>query len=137
MKVEYEHVTTTAHVETYEASNEIFESLLKEMRELSKKRPEATMNPGKVKIVNRVLKDLLTFLKDEPEGKYLDELDDEALPQVSDAVLIMVQFGTALKKFDSRYHDDVPAYGEDAWITTELVAELEQLPDEEGDEEDD
>jgi hypothetical protein len=137
MKVEYEHVTTTAHVETYEASNGIFEVLLREVRELSKKKPEATMNTGKVKIVNRVVKDLLTFLKDEPEGKYLEELDVDALPQVSDALLIMVQFETALEQFVSRYHDYVSAYGEDAWITTKLVAELEQIPDEEDAEEND
>jgi hypothetical protein len=134
MKARYEHVTLAVHVEAYEASNEIFEGLLKEVRELSKKKPEATMSPGKVKIINRVLKDLLTFLKAEPEGKYLDELDVETLPQVSDAVLIMVQFETALDKFFSRYHDYVSAYGEEDWITDELVAELEKIPDEEGDE---
>jgi hypothetical protein len=128
---EYKHVTTVANVEIYEASYKSFEVLLKEVRELSRKKPEATMNAGKVKIVNRVLKDLLTFLKDEPEGKYLDELDDDALPQVSDAVLIMVQFETALMKFASRYHEYVPAHDKRAWITKELVAELEKLPEEE------
>jgi hypothetical protein len=137
MKVKYDHITRAAHVKTYEASNEIFEVLLKEVRELSKKKPEATMNAGKVKIVNRVLKDLLTFLKDEPEGKYLDELDDDALPQVSDAVLIMVQFETVLEKFVERYQGYVYGRGGQTWITEELVAELEQLPEEEGEDDED
>ena len=45
------------------------------------------MSASKVKIINRVLTDLLAILKEEPAGKYLGALDDEALPQVSDAVL--------------------------------------------------
>ena len=136
MNDEFEYVTTAAHVKIYEAGNEIFDALLTEVSELSKKKPEATMSPGKVKIVNRVLKDLLTFLKDEPEGKYLEELDDDALPQVSDAVLIMVQFRAALQKFVGRYRRYVPALGETAWVTEELLAELEQITDEEDQEED-
>jgi hypothetical protein len=117
MTLQYEHITTAGYVEVYEASQGIFEGLLTEVRELSKKKPEATMSAAKVKIINRVLKDLLSFLKDEPEGKYLEELDDQALPQISDAVLIMIQFDRALKKFKSRYQP-----GGRVWITKELVA---------------
>lgn len=131
MTDEFEYVTTAKHVEIYEASNEIFEGLLQEVREFSKKKPEATMSAGKVKIINRVLSDLLTFLKDEPEGKYLDELDDNALPQFSDAVLVMVQFETALKKFHERHHRYVSALGESDWITEELVTELDENSDKE------
>lgn len=125
MTEEFKHITTAAHVKLYEDSKDIFAGLLKEIRELSRKKPEATMSAGKVKIVNRVLKDLLTFLKDEPEAKYLDELDNEALPQVSDAVLIMVQFETALAAFLSRYRVYLSDYGESAWITKEYLAEFE------------
>jgi hypothetical protein len=52
---EFEHATTNAAVAMYESSSNIFSSLLKEVKELSKKKPEATMSPSKVKIVNRVL----------------------------------------------------------------------------------
>lgn len=121
---EFEHVTTNAAVATYEASAPIFAGLLKEVRELSRKKPEATMGASKVKLVNRVLTDLLTILKTEPEGKYLFELDDESLPQVSDAVLAMVQFETALESFRSRYFRR--AYGDYYWITSELLAEWEE-----------
>ena len=99
-----EYVTTEAIVRSYKASAPIFSGLLSEIRELSKKKPEATMSSGKVKIINRVLADLLLFLKDQPEGKYLEELDDKALPQVSDALLVMVQFKTALSSFNSAQH---------------------------------
>ncbi|MCP4317754.1 MAG: hypothetical protein GY789_17475 [Hyphomicrobiales bacterium] len=114
-------VTTNAIVETYNSSSAIFRSLLIEVKELSKKKPEATMSAGKVNIINRVLKDLLTFLKDEPSGKYLDQLDDEALPQVSDAVLMMVQFDSALKSFKERYHRQIGLHRY-AWITEERRA---------------
>lgn len=77
------------------------------------------MSPGKVKIINRVLEDLLEFLKSEPTGKYLEPLDDKVLPQMSDAVLAMVQFETALGAFRKRYYVDV--HGIDYWITSELL----------------
>jgi len=100
---DFEDVTTDAAVSTYDASTPIFEGLIKEIRGLSRKKPDATMSAGKVKIINRVLNDLLQILKPEPAGKYLEALDDESLPQVSDAVLTMVQFESALVSFESRY----------------------------------
>lgn len=124
--LEFEHVTTEAAVETYESSAPIFRGLLVEVRELSKKKPEATMSASKVKLVNRVLTDLLTILKDEPAGKYLFELDEDALPQMSDAVLTMVQFETALDSFRSRYYDRLYSGGDYTWITSELLAEYNE-----------
>ena len=129
MKRDFDHITTQARVAIYESSNQMFGGLLKEVRELSRKKPEATMSSGKVKIINRVLSDLLNVLKDEPEGKYLEVLDEETLPQLSDAVLIMVQFETALESFANRYQDYVPDYGDAQWITKEFVAQLEQEED--------
>jgi hypothetical protein len=135
---EFEHVTTKASVEIYTASSPIFEGLLKEVRELSKKKPEATISSGKVKMINRVLEDLLVILKDQPAGKYLEVLDDATLPQMSDALLTMVQFESALKAFRSRFHRHVA--GDWYWITGELLKEWDEAEEvveedeEEGDE---
>jgi hypothetical protein len=118
-KPEHEHVTTAAIVNTYTSASTIFQGLLKEVRELSRKKPDATMSPAKVKLINRVLIDLLGFLKDEPEGKYLEELDTETLPQVSDAVLMMVQFDTALTKFKNRYQEYDSVRRVHHWVTEE------------------
>lgn len=123
---EFEHVTNKAVVETYYSSSGIFKSLLMEVKELSKKKPEATMNSQKVMIINRVLDDLLTFLKDEPTGKYLDTLDDETLPQMSDAVLIMVQFESALTSFKKRYKKIHSLLNEQNWITKEQLAKWDE-----------
>lgn len=117
---DFEDVTTDAAVSTYQASTPIFEGLIKEIRELSKKKPDATMSAGKVKIINRVLNDLLQVLKPEPAGKYLEVLDDESLPQISDAVLTMVQFESALDSFESKYHRRIG--GSHHWITEEFMA---------------
>ena len=119
----FPHVTTRAQVQEYEASNDVFEALLGEVKELSKKKPDATMNAGKVKIVNRVLENLLTVLDGQPDAKYLEALDDDDLPQVSDAVLVMVQFKSALDSFKSRHHKHFSGYGYN-WITPELIAQM-------------
>ena len=116
---EFEDITTDAAVATYQASTPIFEGLIKEIRELSRKKPDATMSAGKVKIVNRVLNDLLNILTAEPTGKYLEILNDESLPQVSDAVLTMVQFESALVAFKSKYRQYINH--EHYWITQETL----------------
>ncbi|MGA7779949.1 MAG: hypothetical protein WCA85_19850 [Paraburkholderia sp.] len=110
---QHRQVTTQEFVNKYEATSPIFSGILSEIRELSKKKPEATMSANKVRIVNRVLEDLLVFLKDEPAGKYLELLDDGELPQMSDAVLAMVQFESALNAFEGRYRPIEVGY----WIT--------------------
>lgn len=122
--MKFEHVTTDAVVQAYTSSTPIFAGVLREVRELSKKKPEATISAGKVKIINRILDDLLAFLKGEAEGKYLEALDDESLPQISDAVLTMVQFESALKAFHARYYKRV--LGGSRWITSEFLADMDE-----------
>jgi hypothetical protein len=133
---QFEHVTTDANVAIRKATGRIFAGLLREIRELSRKKPEAIMSAGKVKMVNRVLEDLLIILKDQPEGKYLTSLDDAMLPQMSDALLTMVQFDSALDAFNSRFNRRVE--GEQYWITEELIKEWDEADAEiEADDEED
>ena len=94
---------TQEKFDVYRACSGVFDGLFFEMRELSKKKPEATLSESKVKILNRVLSDIKGVLEGEPEEKYLDLLDDAALPQNSDAVLVMVQYNRALNAFKDRY----------------------------------
>jgi hypothetical protein len=132
---EFEHVTTYAAVETYESARGLFTALLNEVRELSKKKPDATLSTSKVKLVNNVLNDLLTILESEPQGKYLQILENEELPQVSDALMMMVQFEAALNFFWKRYYQRFS--GTHYWITEETLKAWEEEEDaeqEEGDE---
>jgi hypothetical protein len=121
-------VTTEDFVKTYLATNDIFCGLIKEIRELSKKKPDAIMSKGKVKIINRVLEGIKDILEAEPEGKFLDLLDDDELPQTSDAVLVMVQYETALRAFKKKYFQSYiagPHDSKSAWVTPEFVKEYE------------
>jgi hypothetical protein len=121
-----EAITTDAFVEIYESSSPIFASIFKEIRELSKKKPDATINVGKVKIINRILNDLLVILRDEPAGKYLELLEDQSLPQLSDAVLLMVQFESALDSFYNRYnHPDM--MGARYWNTKDRIGGIRKF----------
>jgi hypothetical protein len=122
-------VTTEESVAIYNATNDIFLGLLKEIRELSKKKPDAIMSAGKVGIINRVLEDLKLVLDKEPEGKFLDILDDENLPQTSDAVLIMCQYETVLKAYKNKYYQryKTGTYdSESAWVTPEFLKDYEE-----------
>jgi hypothetical protein len=125
---DFENVTTEDKVASYKTSEKIFSGLIQEMRELSKKKADATLNKGKVKILNRVLDDIRLFLADEPEAKFLDELDDDDLPQNSDAVLVMVQYESALAAFKARYCVYVNGYGH-PWITPEFIERRKQEKD--------
>jgi hypothetical protein len=94
--------TTREKATAYDGVIGVFTELFKELKDLSKKKPDATLSAGKVAIINRVLSDVRNCLDGEPEYKYLDLLDDEALPQYSDATLIMSQHDGALKAFRDR-----------------------------------
>lgn len=120
----FKHVTKDSSVQIYESAKGVFDALLREIRELSKNKPDATLNKSKVKLVNAVLEDLLIILKTEPEGKYLLALEDEDLPQVSDALMMMVQFNAALTEFKDRYWQYVKTGFSDGhwfWITEEQM----------------
>src|SRR5712671_5566454 len=102
--IDLQSVTTEEAVATYKATHNIFAGLIKEIRVLSGKKPDAILSQGKVKLINRVLADLQGVLRKEPEYKFLALLDDDELPQTSDAVLIMVQYESALQSFSNRYY---------------------------------
>ena len=122
-------VTTENSVAIYKATNAIFLGLLQEIRELSKKKPDSIMSAGKVSIINRVLEDLKLVLDKEPQGKFLDVLGDENLPQTSDAVLIMCQYETALKAFKNKYYQSYKTGKYDvkgAWVTPEFLNEYNE-----------
>ncbi len=126
---EVRHTATKAKVAEFNASSGVFGGLMQEMRELSKKKPDATLSGNKVKILNRILADIKVLLKDQPQGKYLDLLDDAELPQNSDAVLVMVQHERALAAFEARYHVFLPGSVERRWVTEDVVEETQQYDD--------
>ena len=110
---------TEDQVKKFEMLDQLADSIYREMKEFSKKKPDDALNPFKVKTVNRVLAQLKDFLKSEPTITFLDLLDDETLPSNSDAILIIGQFKAAMDNFRKRYRD---VYGR--WNTIENPDEL-------------
>jgi hypothetical protein len=110
------YYTTREKASSYDGVIGVFVELFKELKELSKKRPEATLSASKVKIINRVLVDVRVCLEGEPEHKYLDLLDDDALPQYGDAVLILSQHEGALKGFRERCYGYSSGHGDDWFV---------------------
>ncbi len=81
----------------------LLRAMFDEFKELSKKKPDAVLNKRKVELVNRLLKDVLAILEDEPSRPYLDLLDEDDLPQNSDVLLMLSQFVAAMSAFHDRY----------------------------------
>ena len=91
-------------VEKFDVVNPLVRSLMTEMREIARKKPDGVLNPVKVKIANRLLQEIKTILADEASTIYLDLLDEETLPQNADAVIILGQYCAAMDSFREKYH---------------------------------
>lgn len=104
-------------VEKYEMLLPMLYSLLNEMREFSKKKQDGVLNPLKVKMINRILVDIKEVLKSETSVVYLDILDEDLLPQNSDAVVILGQYQAAMNQYRKKYttQDGYDTY----WNTSE------------------
>jgi len=122
--MKFNNVTTKSNTDTVESTKCVFSAVASVVRELSKKKPEASLTGAKVDIINRVLTELLAVLRHEPEGKYLYEVDVNAHLQVSDALLQLSQFEVALANFRSRYTEEID--DEESWVTRENIALWEQ-----------
>jgi hypothetical protein len=100
---QYRPTTRSEKAAMWETTSPLLNAMYTEIQELSKKKPEATLNQSKVKLINRLLADVKELLSDEPDVKYLDLLDDESLPQFSDVVLMLSQYSAALRGFRETY----------------------------------
>lgn len=96
--------TNQEKVDVYETTAPLLAALYEEIQALSKKKPDGTLNQSKVQLINRLLTDIKDFLKDEPDKKYLDLINDEDLPQYSDVVLILSQYSASVNKFENKYY---------------------------------
>jgi hypothetical protein len=105
-------------VKAYETVINVFEMVFREVKEQAKKKPETTLSITKVRIINKVLEDVRTVVEKEPEIKYLEPLDEEMLPQMGDAVIMMAQYEAALTSFRARHYgrDDDDVFNEARWF---------------------
>lgn len=112
-----QHYTTKERADAYDALRPLLVAMYQEFKELSKKKPDAALSKRKVEIVNRLLRDILLMLDDEPNRQYLDLLDEDELPQNSDVLLVLSQVDAAMKAFHTRYHGYNRIEHEHTWFT--------------------
>lgn len=92
-----------AEIADYELVTPMLESLHHEMSELSKKKQEGTLNKLKIRHINRILEKIEGILDDDPSVAYLEKLDEDEIPQNSDAVVILGQWRAAMKQFHTKH----------------------------------
>jgi ribosome-binding ATPase YchF (GTP1/OBG family) len=96
---------TDVQTKEYELLYPLLKSILFEVKELSKKKQDETMNKLKVRMINKLLTRIKNnVLNDDPSKEFLDLLDEETLPTNSDAVLIIAQFETAMMQFNNEHY---------------------------------
>lgn len=106
---------------TYERLVPMLEAAHREMSELSKKKQDGIVNAVKIKLINRLLTDLGMLLEDDPSHGFVDMLDEDTLPQNSDAVLILSQWRAALEQYKNAHHGS-DGMGSRRWLTVEYPA---------------
>ncbi|MDA9401498.1 hypothetical protein [Bradyrhizobium sp. CCBAU 45389] len=95
--------TTAKKVAEFSTLNPLLTAMHTEFQEFSRKKPDGQVGPTKVRMVNRLLKAVHQLLDGEPNREYLDELNEDDLPQNSDVVLILSQTVAAMNAYHSKY----------------------------------
>ena len=113
----------------------MLDSALTEMREFSKKKQDGIVSATKIKILNRLLSDIREILSGEDSVNYLDPLDEQALPQNSDAVLVLGQYRAAMDSFKKAHFKYVVSQG-NVWVTKEWLEDRQESGEDEYYEED-
>ena len=109
----------------------------KEMVELSKKKQDGILNELKVRHINRLLTKANEVLGTDPSLAFVELLDEETLPQNSDAVIVLGQWLEAMRQFKGRHHGNDPADPyHSRWFTQENPRS-DQYDDDEYDEDED
>ena len=107
--------TTSDKAATHDTTMPLLYSMYSEFKELSKKKPDAAVSKSKINIANRLLTKVRTVLNDEESIDFLDLLDEDDVPQVSDVTLILSQYVAAMREFHRKYHGWDGS--EDRWFT--------------------
>lgn len=109
-------LTTAEQAAKHDSLSPLLSAMFREFQEFTKKKPEGVLSKSKVKIVNRLLADILTIVQDEPSRPFLDLLDEDDLPQNSDVLLMLGQFVAAMSGFHEKYWGWDSGKSEHTWF---------------------
>ncbi len=96
--------TTAAKASTHDVMTPLLAAMYEEFKELSKKKPESAVSKSKLLIANRLLEKIREVLADEESIQFLDLLNEDDVPQVSDVTLIFSQYVAAMQAFKGKYY---------------------------------
>lgn len=108
--------TTRDKADKHDALVPLLKAMHREFQDLSKKKHDAAVNKGKIGIFNRLLKEILTILEEEPQRQFLDLLEEDDIPQNSDVVLVLSQYCAAMDQFHDKYFGQDEDYVQ-RWFT--------------------
>jgi hypothetical protein len=100
----YESLPSYETTQKLDMLSALLDSAIIEMKEFTKKKPDESLNPTKIKILNRLLIPLKDILSADPSGAFLDLLDEDVMPSNSDCVLILGQYQAAINQFKEKYY---------------------------------
>lgn len=109
------YYTTKEKGQDHDTTMPLLEAMYSEFKELSKKKPDSAVSKSKIKITNRLLEKVRTVLEDSTSIEFLDLLDEDDVPQVSDVTLILSQYVAAMEAFSNRHYGYFE--GEHQWVT--------------------
>lgn len=106
-------------VEEFEMLSPLLNSVYLEMKEFSKKKPDEHLNTFKLKMINKLLKQVKELLSSQPTVEFLESVDEQTLPTNSDAVLVIGQFRSAMSQFRDKFYVYDDDLDEGRWVTQE------------------
>ncbi|KKM06881.1 hypothetical protein NQU47_07755 [Pseudoalteromonas distincta] len=96
--------TSNDKAKTHDNMMPLLNAMYLEFKELSKKKPDSAVSKSKIKIANRLLDKVRTVLKDEDSIDFLDLLEEDDIPQVSDVTLILSQYVASMNAFHNKHY---------------------------------
>jgi hypothetical protein len=96
--------TTAKKAAAHDVMMPLLNAMYEEFKDLAKKKPESAVSKSKLRIANRLLGKVREVLTTEESIEFLDLLDEDDVPQVSDVTLIFSQYVAAMHAFKAKYH---------------------------------
>ena len=95
-------------VERYQTLRPLLDGLYRDVRELAARKQDGPMAKPMIAMINRLLRDVKEFLKNEQTYAYLELLDEAMVPKNSDALLLLGQFRSAMETYFDKYTSPSP-----------------------------
>lgn len=90
-------------VERYQTLRPLLDGLYTDVKNLTAHKQDGILAMQMIALINRLLRDLKEFLKNEPTFEYLDLLDEVMVPKNSDALVLLGQYSSAMERYFEKH----------------------------------